>query len=548
MNKESGWTAKVVAIVATTGLLVMPGLSTPAALAAGASITIADPGSPSAGTVTLRGAVSPGTTGTTGTPTVLYVMDASGSTKNGAGSDCNGDRSSTSADDLNGDGSVGDTLDCEIAAINAVDASLVGSSPGLMTGLEAFSERAAAADLDPSPASAPPFIPAGFTGGDVQPRLRTVANSVHRTRILQFTDLDLGGRATNLGLAVNTALDTLAAAPAGPKLIILVSDGSGADDALPTTRLQASGVKLRSFAISSNPDACDGGSGLAALAGATGETCHLVANPAALATSLTSSQPDSIADVSVTVGGLTVRADVDPVGGWTAAFSIGPGSYTASATALLSSGAVVSTTRPFTVGPAAPGASAPPPGVVRPGPGSLIATGITARRPRPHRALLPASVSGAVGLASPAGLKSTRKLNGATVVLQGRAGAGTTWTTVGRTKVVGGNYTVTWKRVAKIKALRVQLRSFAGLAPSPALAVPVAKISHCTVKKVGARKQLTCHTTVKAGTKVRLLNGDRVLDRTRVRGGLITVTSTRPFTGDVLSVDLTPRRHIRLSL
>src|SRR3954471_11816872 len=86
----------------------------PAAVAATASLTIQDPGTPTAGPVTLRGTVTGGTL----TTTVLYAADVSTSTAHPHGRDCNGDGFAGGRnDDINGDGSAGDVLDCEIAGI-----------------------------------------------------------------------------------------------------------------------------------------------------------------------------------------------------------------------------------------------------------------------------------------------------------------------------------------------------------------------------------------------------------------------------------------------
>ena len=62
--------------------------------------------------MTVAGTVGLGAAGTT---SVLYVVDATQSTADPTGSDCGDDQVGYGGDDLNGDGSVGDVLDCEIA-------------------------------------------------------------------------------------------------------------------------------------------------------------------------------------------------------------------------------------------------------------------------------------------------------------------------------------------------------------------------------------------------------------------------------------------------
>ena len=85
----------------------------------------------------------------------------------------------------------------------------------------------------------------------------------------------------------------------------------------------------------------------------------------------------------------------------------------------------MSTTRSFTVAPApgAPAPGAPPPGTVQGGPGALKATSVKVHTPKPHRAALPAKVTGKVG-ALTGKFTVTAKLKGAKVVLQARARSG----------------------------------------------------------------------------------------------------------------------------
>src|SRR5262245_7521002 len=99
-----------------------------------------------AGTVEFRGRVSSGAAAPVAT--VLYVVDVSGSTASPTGNDCNGDGKPTE-DDFNADGQAGDTLDCEISAVVALNGSLravPGSSQHIRVGLIPFGSSAAVAD------------------------------------------------------------------------------------------------------------------------------------------------------------------------------------------------------------------------------------------------------------------------------------------------------------------------------------------------------------------------------------------------------------------
>ena len=116
-----------------------------------------DPGTPAASTVALTGSTGISSSEVT---SVVYVLDATNSTALQDGMDCSGNGVESGEDDLNGDGRVGDTLDCEIAGVVALDTSLAATSR-LQVGLVGFANEAAAADLDPGAGTAT-FVPAGY--------------------------------------------------------------------------------------------------------------------------------------------------------------------------------------------------------------------------------------------------------------------------------------------------------------------------------------------------------------------------------------------------
>lgn len=513
------------------------------ALAAPAAISIDDPaaaGALHAGVVTLRGSVSAGSPSET--TSVLYVLDASNSTQSSPGTDCTGDGAATAEDDLNGDGTVGDILDCEIAAVRSLNAGLAGPTAGILqVGLVAFADEAAAADLSPDGTAT--FLPPGFSGGDAQPRVVTAARSVTRRNIALYDPKSLGGSGSGSAFnnAVTTSLSTLAAQPAGPKWVMFLTDGQAPVADSTIDALRASGVRLRGFGIGPSAS-CGPFSALTALSAATGESCLLVSNPAGAGAGVTGSQPDSISGVTVTVGGTAVAADVDPIGGWRAAFSMGAGSYTAKASAALSSGQTVTAQRSFSV---LDSASGPAPGVVTAGPGSLLATQVLVHRPRPMRGALPSRVTGLVGLPG-AKIRVTSRLNGARVLLQGRAAAGSRWATVDRGTAKAGKFVLKWHPKPAVKHLRVRLLSHGGLAGSAA-AVPVAKIRACAVTRTAQHWSATCKTTARSGVRARLLDDGTVVDRAKVRRGTVTVRATGRPAGHllVLSPATGPRLRLR---
>jgi hypothetical protein len=360
---------------------------------------------------------------------------------------------------------------------------------------------------------------------------------------------DLGGNETNYGAALTKALAVLGTAPAGPKHIFLLSDGGSSDDAIDFAAVTASGVAVRTFDLSGD-DGCEDDKPLAQLAAATAEVCTAVSNPSQLAAQLAGSTPPSIRQVTVTVGGVTVAAAVDAVGAWRASLTMGQGSYTAVAQAHLTSGTVISTSRAFAVG-AASGGSTPPPGTVSPGTGTLLATDIRAKRPKPHRTRVPLEVKGRVGTPGASGLVATPALNGATVELLGKTRRADTWRVVARDQVADGRYKLTWKkrkmRRLDIRHVEVRLANFGPYAASTS-AIKTAKISNCKVRRDDGRRVLTCDTTLPNRTRARLLDHGDVIDRARVRNGKVKVVTRQRLGDKVLVLDRSRTKHVRLHL
>ena len=526
------------ALGAMTAALAVLASVVPAS-AASAVVTIDAPAAPTAGTVNLTGSVGVDAGEVT---TVLYVFDATMSTASPQGSDCSGNGVVGAEDDRNGDGSVGDILDCEIAGVEALNASLAATA-GLQVGLVAFGNQAAAADLDPVGTAT--FVHPGFTGGDPLPRIDTVTRSVVRNQIGLYDPKTLGGSGagTAFNSAISVALATLGTAPAGPKWIMFLSDGQAAIDDGLLQQLTQSGARLRSFGIGADAS-CARSRSLYKMAAATGESCQLASQPASLAAELTGSRPDAVSGVTVSIDGVSVAATLDAVGGWTASFTLGAGTYTATARVVLASGASHSAQRTFTVAPAAVG---PAPGTVEPGPGSLKATMVRVNRPKPSRAVLPSRVTGRVGVPVD-GLTVEPSLAGSPVLLQARRAEGAAWRTVARGKTDGaGKFVLTWTPKARHRLARVVLPPVEGFAGSAA-AVPVAKISACKVTGRSHGWSVTCQTTAKAGSEVRFLKGGKATDKTRVRAGSLRLSGKGQVSAYTIDITLSKRRHIRLAL
>ncbi len=530
----------LVAIGAATALGAATLTGVPVAAAATASVTILDPGTPTAGAVTLRGTASGGTL----TTTVLFSVDVSQSTAHPSELDCDGNSNFGPKDNFNGDDTTGDVLDCEISAVNALNSGLAASAGSSLVSLQHFSTTAAADDLDPAPGPAVLFDSPSNNGTGSEPRIVTAARTLRRST---------GPTGTTFEAAINLALQTLGSAPAGPKWIMFLSDGRGTVASTPAAttailnKLKASGVHLRAFAID-DKDNVGCGDGLGDMARITGESCVSVPDPAKLASAVSTTQPDGVTAVRVTLGGQTLAATLDIAGGWSLPLTLGAGTYPTHVVATLSSGKTVSADRTFTVAPGAPGSTPPPPGsVVGPPSAVIAAASVRADRPKPLLQRLPGSVTGPVGRASATGPVADPAFEGATVLLQGRGKAGTAWRNVGTAKVAQARYSVSWTRTAKVKKLRVLLLPYKNFTTALA-AVPRAGISDCHRSGSSSAWTMTCRTTAANGKHAKLLKRGKVVDRANVRRHHVSVSGSGRLSAYKLVVKAAPGQAFRLRL
>lgn len=540
---STAWVATLVVFAAALGV----GTPGPAGAAGdevesmvASSVTIDDPGTPSAGTVELGGTVGvhPGET-----TTVLFVMDATNSTTKQTGADCSGNGALGPEDDYNADGSVGDVLDCEIAGVVALNSSLINASGNLATGLVAFGNTAAAADADPA-AGVTTLVQPGATAGDSQPLLEKVARSVRLNEIGLYQPTTLGGsgQGTAFSNAIEVALATLQSAPAGPKWIMFMSDGLAAIEDTQLAALTQSKVSLRVFGIGAAAT-CDVHGSLYKMASATGEACVLVANPGQLAAGLTGAKPDSVNSVNVRIEDVVLAAKLDAIGGWHASFTLGAGKYTATVTAVFASGVTRQAKRTFSVS-SVPGG--PKPDKVAPGPGALLATHIEAT-PAPTVGALPSLVDGRVG-APIAPYPALKALRGATVALQWRALPGDNWTAVATDRVDKvGRYQLRWKPGTKTGLLRVELTPPEGYGAAAA-AVPSPPISSCVTKIKKTKWSITCATTAAHRKQVVLRKGKEITDRARVRMGFFTLRGTGRIGKHTIELALSKKQDVDLKL
>ena len=302
--------------------------------------------------------VAPGTIGVTGRAAIgalatsantFYMLDVSGSTSSPSGLDCDGNGTAGEANDnFNGDSVVGDTLDCEISGVTALNSSL-GSTPGVSAGLGAFSSGTAAiADVDPSATDALfTSPPDADLNSNANADINEVATSVVRTSIGQFTARAAGGGGTDFNSAI-TAINTAFAGTAGQtNIAFLLTDGvgsltTGVGSALDTAT--TAGTAIYTFSVGGSAAGCGASSPLATIATTTGASCTEVTNPALLSATLGGVTPAGLQSVTVSVnGGTPVPAALDALGNWTADVTVGTGTSTLVATVTATDGTTAST-------------------------------------------------------------------------------------------------------------------------------------------------------------------------------------------------------------
>lgn len=487
-----------------------------AAAPAPAAVSFDDPGTLRAGTVALSGAVNGAAP--TETTTVVYAVDVSASTSYPRYADCNGDGKALQVgsdrevgpDDLNGDHVRGDVLDCQLGAVDALNASLAAaahSADSLRVGIEAFADTGA---MTPLTAAGATLAAPGALGADGRTLLHGAAMGLRRGGTTRYASLPVGTH-TNFDAAVATANAAFATAPAGPKWLMLLSDGKAKVSAATLAALTGSGVRVRTFAVGKDAT-CGATSALARIAAATGQGCTFTTSPANLASDIAGSQPDDVAGVVVSVGGRTARASVDPIGNWRARLALPKGTYTGTVTATLTSGATAVATRRVVVAAAAP------------------TTRLRVVRPGPTLAALPATVHGTL-----VPVVGKTRYTGITVLLQGRRTARSPWVTVARTTTRKSGYTLRWKPSRGLTQLRVAYATQQGLTGA-ATAVPAPFVSACRSTGRASARVVTCRTAFGAKSKVTLRIGRTVVARTTVLHNKLSVKAPGTLTRYVLTV------------
>jgi trimeric autotransporter adhesin len=189
-------------------------------LPAGTTIAI-DIASPESGVVVPGGSVDVSGTAEIGiglplpNTAVVYVMDLSGSAVLGGG--CGGDQ--------NGDGLSNTILDCEIAAIRALNQQAIADGTIGEVGFVGFAATAAAADVGPAAGVQLVTGPETDDNASGAPDVEEALASATIGGIALFTPRVISPSATSYGAALGAAESILAEMTKTNKVVVLVSDG-----------------------------------------------------------------------------------------------------------------------------------------------------------------------------------------------------------------------------------------------------------------------------------------------------------------------------------
>ncbi len=243
------------------------------------SVTIATPAdgaliaSPP-GDVQLTGTASVGMGVPVANTSLIYVLDVSGSTDQSGG--CGGDQ--------NGDGHANFILDCEIAALKALNSAAVSAGTVDEVGLVVFASSGAIADVGPAAGNqrlTGPGTDADSAGGrDIaQVASSAFSNSTGNGGVSEFTAKNVGGQ-TNFQAAVQNACSLAQSSTNPNNLVVFLSDGTATTGGNAVSQIGTSctpkTATFQTFAIGSASSCTNTGGGrgsLEQIASATGGTC-----------------------------------------------------------------------------------------------------------------------------------------------------------------------------------------------------------------------------------------------------------------------------------
>ncbi len=255
------------------------------------------------------------------TTNILYVVDLSGSTSSPSGQDCDGNGvAGDVGDNLNGDTTVGDTLDCEISGLIALNNSLANIA--LDVGFTPFGSGAAIADVDPTAGQQNFTSPVkADKNSNGWPDIEEVARSFDQGRVNVFTPKYVGG-GTDFDDALISMNSAFSSQPPGERNVaFFLTDGAGAvtsGSGSPLDEAANAGTLINTFAIGSRTSgACTTGQHLAIIADTTAGSCTEVSDPSQLQAALGGITPADIDRVELLLNnGRPMSTTLDALGNW----------------------------------------------------------------------------------------------------------------------------------------------------------------------------------------------------------------------------------------
>ena len=194
--------------------------------------------------------------------TLVYVIDVSASTNRIlAGGNCGGD--------TNGDGISNMVLDCEVAAVLALNAAAIPEGSIDEVGVVVYGETGAAGDM--SPGGGDDLITAPDANGDVATVVQSVRSYYDGTPcpdagLRQFTSKSVGCNGTDFSAGLAAAKTVVDASNNNTNIVIFLSDGLSNQQDSPgfnsnLDALVGTGAVIYSFAVGDEANCSGGGDG-----------------------------------------------------------------------------------------------------------------------------------------------------------------------------------------------------------------------------------------------------------------------------------------------
>ncbi|MGH9136654.1 MAG: hypothetical protein ACRD0G_06355 [Acidimicrobiales bacterium] len=340
------------AALATTFVLGMPGTASADTEVGnlpggtGLAVSIDSPAdgalvaSAAANPLTFTGQASVGQAAPVADTTLIYVIDVSGSTTASSGG-CGAD--------ANGDGFVNRVLDCEVAALQALNQAAISAGTVDEVGVVAFATNAAIGDVGPAAGAQTLTHPSTDANGNSRPDVEDVLTSARFQpgRLTAFTPVTVGD-GTNFEAAAQRAC-SLAQSSTNPNTMVLflsdgeATQGGNALDDVPCVPTPATFFTIAAGSGSSCTNTGGGRGSLQQIAADTGGTCTHVTNLATLPDVVPGLIDSQLTAIEISVdGGAPVPVDTTssplPVTGpatvdWSHDLNLAPGVYDVCVTA-----------------------------------------------------------------------------------------------------------------------------------------------------------------------------------------------------------------------